>query len=256
MGRLRLYQPKQAESDERPADPPDDVVTEGTVGLGSKDEDFTVQRKNLTDQLYEILEARIISGSITPGTRLSEESVAEAFGVSRSPAREAITELERIGLAARVGPRDRIVATPSVKLISDTFEAWWILDSGRTYLSSLRATPSDHRRLYALLDALDLAVGPERLPERKRLSQEFHDLLTGGCDNARLDAILSDFEKYIRWFKMLYFEELDGSTTSRDEHRAIVDNYVRQDLQSLTDLIRRHILGQRDQIIARIRQLQ
>jgi hypothetical protein len=55
--------------------------------------------------------------------------------------------LERIGLAARMGPRDRIVAMPTAELIQETFEIWWILDSGRSYLSSLKATEEDHERL-------------------------------------------------------------------------------------------------------------
>ena len=123
--------------------------------------DSALQRKNLADQLYELLEKRILSGEIEPGTRLSEEHVALACGVSRSPAREAITRLERIGLAIRTNARDRMVATPTRGMIGDIFEVWWILDAGRTYLASLNATPATYRRLYELLDRMDTA--PENL---------------------------------------------------------------------------------------------
>jgi DNA-binding GntR family transcriptional regulator len=215
-----------------------------------------VQRKNLTEQLYEILEDQIISGDIQPGTKLSEENVAEVFGVSRSPAREAITELERIGLAARVGPRDRIVAMPTAELIQETFEIWWILDSGRSYLSSLKATEEDHERLYRLLDEIDEAQAAGDENRRVKLSEAFHGLLYNGCTNGQLLRIINDYGKYIRWFKTLYYRHIDKSETSRLEHRQIVDNYVQKDLLGLTDLIRRHILRQRDDVITHFGQSQ
>ena len=206
-----------------------------------------VQRKNLTEQLYEILERQIISGKILPGTKLSEENVADAFGVSRSPAREAITELERIGLAARAGARDRMVAMPTEDLIRETFEVWWILDAGRTYLASLQATPEEHKRLYELLDEIDASQSKGDEAGRAKLMEEFHQLLYGGCKNEQLLRILHDYGKYIRWFKELYFKRLDKSEASRMEHRQMVDHYVNKDLLGLTAVIRKHILRQRDE---------
>jgi DNA-binding GntR family transcriptional regulator len=56
-----------------------------------------LERKTLSSQLYEILERKVITGELSPGTRLSEESVAETYNVSRSPAREALLDLEKAG---------------------------------------------------------------------------------------------------------------------------------------------------------------
>lgn len=211
--------------------------------------DSALQRKNLADQLYELLEKRILSGEIEPGTRLSEEHVALACGVSRSPAREAITRLERIGLAIRTNARDRMVATPTREMIGDIFEVWWILDAGRTYLASLNATPATYRRLYELLDRMDTA--PENLDagEWTAVSREFHALLKSGCSNQVLTRITREHGKYIEWFTQLYHEHPDPSETSKTEHRQIVDAFVRKDPSSLTDLIRKHILRHRDRIV-------
>lgn len=215
-----------------------------------KDLGGSVQRKNLTEQLYEILESQILSGTIPPGTKLSEENVAEAFQVSRSPAREAITQLERIGLASRMGARDRAVAKPTEDFIRETFEVWWILDAGRTYLASLEAVPADHKRLYELLDEIDAAESAGSEDERGKLTTEFHQLIYRGFKNDQLQGMLDDHGKYIRWFKELYFKPVDKSKASRIEHRHIVDRYAEKDLMGLTDLIRRHILRQRDEVIA------
>ena len=215
--------------------------------------DSVLQRKNLSDQLYELLERRILSGEIEPGTKLSEEHVAIACGVSRSPAREAITRLERIGLATRTGARDRMVATPTEEMIRDIYEVWWILDAGRTYLASLNATPATHRRLYELLRRMEAASESEGHDsnELTATSQEFHALLKNGCSNEILTCITRDYGKYIEWFARLYHEHPDPSEASRTEHRQIVDAFVRKDLSSLTELVRKHILRHRDLIVER-----
>lgn len=209
-----------------------------------------VHRKNLAEQLYDILENQILDGTIRPGTKLSEENVADAFRVSRSPAREAITELERIGLAERMGARDRVVATPTENFIRETFEVWWILDAGRTYLASLDADPADVARMRQLLDEIDAADSTDVDGVQDKLTTEFHDLIHRGFKNDQLQQLLDHHRKYIRWFKELYFTATDRSPASRLEHREIVDRFAAKDLMGLTDVIRRHVLRQRDEVLA------
>src|SRR5215813_13565606 len=80
-----------------------------------------LERRNLGDQLYEILEDRIVAGVLQPGTRLSEEAIAAEFGISRSPVRDVLAKLESMGLAERVLFRDRRVAVPTEKFVCDTY---------------------------------------------------------------------------------------------------------------------------------------
>ena len=210
---------------------------------------FTVERKKLTQQLYDELERQILAGTLLPGTKLSEENVAEAFGVSRSPAREAIMELERIGLASRSGPRDRIVATPTVQTVRDFFQVWWILDVGRTYLACLEATEHDHEKLREVLDKMEEAQDGDDQPAYTESSKVFHSLLYGQTRNQLLEQIVTDYGKHLAWFKQLYFEHLDQSDNSRIEHRQIVEAFIAKDLTALTEVIRKHILRQGDAII-------
>ena len=210
-----------------------------------------LERKRLNIELYRILEERILTGALFPGTKLSEEGVAGEFGVSRSPAREAIMELQRRGLAERSGARDRMVALPTETLVAEAFEMWWVLDSIRLYLSSKAATPEEHARLQELLAAMEAMTGEEPGAEHRRLSEEFHALLTRHAGNSQLDRMMDDNGRYIRWFKALYFEKLDTSPSSHEEHRTIVECYIRSDLPGLMEVIQRHILRQRDAILQR-----
>jgi DNA-binding GntR family transcriptional regulator len=212
-----------------------------------------LQRKNLSDQIYEILEKRIIEGDMLPGTRLAEEAVADEFGVSRSPVREAIAELERIGLAERAGVRDRRVVVPSAKFIADTYATLAILEIGRCYLSSLAAPTDDHEKIRWVLDEMDKVKRRGPVAQFVKLSRQFHELLKFRCDNAQLLSALAGFEKYSRWLSAIYFNDIDTSETSTKEHRQIAEAYIKRDLLSLTAVMQRHISRQRDRVLASLK---
>src|SRR4051812_2161380 len=166
-----------------------------------------INRKNLSDQVYEILEKRILAGDMPPGTRLGEDAIADDFGVSRSPVRQAIAELERIGLAERAGVRDRRVVIPTAKLVADTYDTWAILEAGRCYLSSLAAPPEDHTKIRRVLGEMEKAKRRGPLALYVKLSRQFHDLLKWRCDNVQLLSLLENFEKYRRWLVAIYFDD-------------------------------------------------
>lgn len=208
-----------------------------------------IQRKKLTQQIYDALESQILTGTLPPGTKLSEGEVAEVFDVSRSPAREAIKELERIGFATRVGPRDRVVAKPTVKSIRDFFQTWWILDAGRTYQASLEATEPERKRLLELIDELEAALDCEDKPRAAQLTEEFHGLLYGRTPNKLLEKIAAENQKYLAWLRQLYLENVNDSYNWRKEHRAIVLAFLHRDLAGLIDALRAHILRQGEEII-------
>lgn len=210
-----------------------------------------VSRRPLSEQVYEILESRIVSGALPPGSRLAEEAIADEFGISRSPAREAIAELERVGLAERSGPRDRRVLVPSEKLIFDVYATWAILETGRTYLSSLAATKEDHKTIRALLRAMDQALKTDDMPEYSRLWAEFHRIVRSRCDNEMLNHAIQGFERYRKWLSALYHSEPETSQVSMREHKKIAQHYINRNLVGLTQSIEAHVRRQRDRFFDR-----
>ncbi len=216
---------------------------------GLDDGTALVQRQTLATQLYDVLERKILSGQLAPGTRLSEEAVAAACGVSRSPAREALAELERVGLATRLGFRDRMVAVPSREMILQKYDLWWILEVGRTYLGAVEATPHDHEELRRLLDRMAETARAGDAGGHNQASQEFHDALRKGCRNPDINRRCDDCDLYLRWFETLYYSCADLSEQAIDEHRRIVEAYIARDLATLSEAIRDHILRQRERLI-------
>ena len=208
-----------------------------------------VERRTLASQIYEILERKVLDGELQPGVRLSEESLAETYGVSRSPAREALADLERVGLAVRVGMRDRMITIPTQAMVSEKFDVWWIADVGRSYLSSLAATPSDHEELRRYLDRMARAVKSRDTKRYQAACDKFHEKIRRGCSNIYVNQISGDCDLYLRWFETLYDRMPDASAQTVQEHDVILRAYEARDLAALSESIRVHILRQRDRIL-------
>ncbi|CCF21673.1 Transcriptional regulator, GntR family (fragment) [Pseudorhizobium banfieldiae] len=85
----------------------------GSQGQGAKAVAGTVPR--LYQQVFEIVAGQIVQGVLEEGTRLSESGLAEQFGISRAPARQALCELEREGLLLKSSGRGYRVAKPKDK---------------------------------------------------------------------------------------------------------------------------------------------
>jgi DNA-binding GntR family transcriptional regulator len=209
-------------------------------------------RRPLSQQVYQLLEERILTGKIAPGTRLAEEAVAEEFGVSRAPAREAISQLEKVGLAEKSGPRDRRVAVPSRRTIIDVYATWIILETGRMYLSSLVATKDDHRRLREIVRSMEAALRSKKMPQYRSWFSKFHAMLIEGCDNQLLNQALEGFERHRKWLEALYYSKLETSEQSLNEHKQIARQYIKCDLAGITKALEAHMMRQRDSVLARL----
>lgn len=212
----------------------------------------SLHRKNLAEQVFEILEQRIVSGTLAPGSRLSEEAIAEEFSTSRSPVRDVLNKLERLGFAERVGARDRRVQVPTAKLVADTYETWIILEVGRTYTSSQGASAADHDEIRRHIDDMTRAWSAGRMNDYARLSEAFPEMLHRRCDNMQLLSVLTDFEKYRTWLVAVYLRNEPPNPDSLVEHRMIAEHYVNRDLIGLTRSIQVHVRQQRDRVLAQV----
>lgn len=210
--------------------------------------DEILRRTSLKQQIYDYIEGQIINGNIPPGTKLGEEAIANQFGISRSPVREAIAELERAGFAERQGPRDRCVTIPNEKFIEEIYDVMAILEVGRTCLSSTQATRQDHERLTSLLRDMD--AEKENSERHRKFSNEFHTLVARRCENQRLQSMIEHCNKYVSWFHSLYYDyhkNMDESLLL--EHKEILKHYKKKDLARLTQVIQKHIAHRRDLVI-------
>ena len=216
------------------------------AALGGRGLGAGIVRESLSRQVYDALERAIIGGELKPGTRLSADAIATAFAVSRSPAREALVELERVGLIEQLANRDRRVTVPTEAFITDVFDVWTLLESERLCEASRAADAAAHARLDYLLKQMESAAGGADAA----LLSEFHNALQEGCRNRQLHRVADDWYRYVIWFRHLYTDYLaEHSEQALEEHRQIVDCFKRRDFDALMSIMRCHIRHHRELVL-------
>jgi GntR family transcriptional regulator, rspAB operon transcriptional repressor len=182
--------------------------------------------------IRDLLRDAILSGELSPGERATQVSLADRFGVSRTPMREALRMLELEGLVLRESNGRFRISPLSGPQIEDLAVMRINLEVVAINLTVPRFGNADHAKLegwlaqierYAMLDDW---VGIE-VPHR-----EFHRMLVSGAGD-RITALLGQLWDHASRYRTLAFQALRGNfapwETSRAEHRAIVDAFEAYD---------------------------
>jgi len=122
---------------------------------------------NLRDRAYRHIHDRVRSGRLRPGSLVSDRSLAAEIGISKTPVREAIRQLEHEGLLEAVARHGTRVRAPDRREIEELYELREALESYAVARAAERRTPADLEALQKLLDEVG-AVAGERLASGKR----------------------------------------------------------------------------------------
>jgi len=153
----------------------------------------------LRDQVLVALRQGIVNGDYPPGERLTEDRLAEDFGVSRNPVREALRVVEAEGFVIMVPRRGAFVASPDATTIADMFAVRARLETLAARLAAERATATDVAGLRALLDDARAATDRVDFGKVAELNSELHLRVIEISGNRWLASIASALYLYVRW---------------------------------------------------------
>jgi DNA-binding GntR family transcriptional regulator len=196
----------------------------------------------LVRKIYSLLEENIIGMALPPESKLVEENIARALGVSRSPVREALMQLENAGLVVRKAGKGRVVASFTEREVIDNYEAWEMTESYTGGLACLTATDEDFRKIGAILDQMKELSGIEGESDNyRRLNYGFHYNMIAPCTNKSLIRIYENVLKPIQWcWNLSIFWNRDFSR-SYAEHSELLALYRKRERRRYEELARKHI---------------
>jgi DNA-binding GntR family transcriptional regulator len=200
----------------------------------------------LTARAYDSIKGYIVDGRLDEEDRLTEESLANQLGISKSPIREALNRLESEGLI-RIEPRRgaylRRFSPEEIEQLYDLREALEV-----HVVRTAHITPS-------LLDELDHSVERSRAllkaNEKTKYIEEdvhFHSLLADATQNRELCRVLQNVQNRI-WLSRRKTYDL-SSSGAPDYHQAIVNALRKADREEAQSVMRRHIGGVRQRLVA------
>lgn len=195
-----------------------------------------------SELVFARLSHEISIGEIAYGTRLVEAQLADRYGVSRTPVRQALLALEQDGLLVRSG-RSLQVRTPTPTEITELYEVREILEERAARLAATRHDDSD---VFVLEHLIQRMTEEANVSERYTLNREFHTSIWRAAHHGMLFRTLERLYSNSVVTLPTTLTNDDHWQRTRAEHTAMLNAILARDEDGVADLVRSHLRTARD----------
>jgi DNA-binding GntR family transcriptional regulator len=181
----------------------------------------------LYEEVAELLRQRIFKRELEPGSWIDELKIAEEYGISRTPLREALKVLAAEGLVTMKVRRGAYVTEVSEKDLADVYHLLSLLESDAAGVVAERASDAQRSELQALHAGLEAA-----LDDRDRffaVNEQFHMRLLEMADNRWREQMVADLRKVMKLNRHNSLFKTGRIDESLAEHRAIMTALLARD---------------------------
>jgi len=217
---------------------------------------------SLQERAYRLIQQEIVTGALRPGSRISEPELAARLGISRTPVRDAVTQLQFQGLIDRIPRYGTFVRKMGDNDIVELYELREALESYAAALAARRISPEDLKRLEGLCEethaiARKLHDSPgeilEGSPLRRFLAVEtgFHSLIVQSARNHRIAKVIADSHVLVGIFGAWRCEhDIHAVAMAYKQHKSILDALQRGDPAAAAAATASHITTSKELTLA------
>jgi DNA-binding GntR family transcriptional regulator len=200
-----------------------------------------VMEKHLTlrESILETIRDAITSGVLKPGEKVAEPELAERFGISRTPIREAFRQLESEGYLTVIPRKGAVVASFSERDIEEFYAIKSILEGYAARLACRHLTDKEIDRLAAINQKLDLCAQGGDLKQFFKVHNDFHDLFIRAADNEKLMDLINTLVQKFQRLRVASLSVPGRMEVSVKEHRNLIDAFRRRDADVAEQLVRK-----------------
>ena len=200
--------------------------------------------------IVESLLREVFQGRLRAGQHLGTQELAERFGVSHTPVREALVSLAATGMIDLLPNRGAVVRRVTPKDVREISQVRRALECEAVRRACGRIAPAELKGLAAefkRLGSVRARQRPQFLEEARRLDSRLHDLIAGSCGNAFLAAEIGRLKTLFRAFRDVSWEhdqahnDLQRLSEESHEHLAIVAALMAGDRRLAARRMSRHI---------------
>jgi DNA-binding GntR family transcriptional regulator len=175
--------------------------------------------------------------------RLDERRLAQDFGISRTPVREAMAQLEREGFVRSVPRRGIYVVRKTKREVVEMITAWAALESMAARLITEEADDDEIASLRAMFAKFENGELHARLDEYSEVNIEFHQTIIRMSHNSVLISLAENLFTHMRMIRMKTIGERDRAERSIHDHLHIIEALEARDSARAQTLVRDHVLG-------------
>lgn len=203
----------------------------------------TTDKYSLRGRVFHHIREGILSGKYKKDEELKENAIATELGVSRTPVREAIRQLELEGLVKIVPNKSAIVTGLSLKDMKDIYIIRSYLEGLCARLACENITDRQIEHLEEIQYLFDFHANRKHYDQLVELDDRFHDIIYAASDSRMLNHVLVDFHHYVLRLRKETLSSSDRAISCSKEHNAILEAIRQRDGKKAEELGHQHILN-------------
>lgn len=198
---------------------------------------------SLKDRAYGAIKDAILSLKLEPGAPIVETSLAEQLGISKTPVRDALQELEREGFVTRVFFKGTYVTDVTMKDIREVFQLRAVLEGLAARIAAQLFSDEELKAVAGHLEQAQLALERGDLVTCSERGQYIHHAIRQKGDNARLAVIIGNLDDHLRRFRGLSDQISGRLNKSLVEHGRVLTALQGRDPDAAEQAMRIHLFS-------------
>jgi len=195
----------------------------------------------LYEDVAERLREQIFAHELAPGSWLDEQSLALAFGISRTPMREAIKVLASEGLVTTKMNKGAYVTEVERRDLEQIFTVLSLLEGEAAKETALRATEAELTQLDDLHHRLEKAAADRDLDQFFEINVRFHEMIQEIAANPWMNGVINDLRKVLKLQRRDSLSRSGRLLSSLVEHREILQAILKRDPLAAEEAMRKHL---------------
>ncbi len=215
-------------------------------GENMKQISFVSDSNSLRAQVFSEIEKAILNGVLKPGESLIECKLSSELGVSRTPVREALRQLELEGLVKTVPNKGAIVIGISESDIEDIYSIRKVVEALAARWAAEKISDADIEKLSNVVELQEFYVSKNDLIQVWQLDTAFHEIIFNACGSRILMHTLTGFHHYIQKARELSLKTRGRPSLAVAEHKKILEALKNHNPDEAERLTSEHISRAQD----------
>lgn len=164
----------------------------------------------------------IFENKLKPGDRLVENIIASSMGISRTPVREALRQLEIEGLAINIPRKGTLVKGLSIEDAGEIYDLREVLEGLAVRLACLNISRVEIKRLKEILEIMEIYMNENNYPDYIKAHGEFNEIILNASKNKRLIEQMQHLYEYLKSLRKVSLHKSNKRQDVLKEHRKIL----------------------------------
>lgn len=197
------------------------------------------RHQTLREKILETIRDAILKGTLKPGEKVAEPELAERFGISRTPIREAFRQLESEGYLTVIPRKGAVVTALSEQDVQEFYAIKSILEGYAAELAASRLTEKEIEKLEAINERLKTLAKEGDVKAFFRVHNEFHELFLKASGNSKLYELIQQLGLKFNRLRMASLSVAGRMEISVAEHDNLLKAFRKHDGSMAEDLVKK-----------------